>query len=58
MSGTFEKSMCREAQIDTYKKNLFYASKKLNEVGLIGIIEPICSAAIPNYLMNNYDLGK
>lgn len=45
-------------QLDVYKKNLFYASEKLSQVGMIAVIEPISHAAVPNYFMNDYNLGK
>lgn len=41
----------------TYRTNLMYASKILEQEQIVGLIEPISPFALPNYFMNSFDKG-
>ena len=43
---------------DTYKENLKYAIKMLEENNIIGLIEPISPAGVADYFMNSFTKGK
>ncbi|CAH0402520.1 unnamed protein product [Chilo suppressalis] len=40
---------------ETYENNLKYAANKLNEVNILGVIEPINQHSVPNYFLSNYE---
>jgi len=42
---------------DTYKENLKYAIKMLEENNIIGLIEPISEFGIPDYFLNSFIKG-
>lgn len=54
MSGKNFFGIVDVAMHDVYKENLEYAAKVLEENGIIGLIEPICEFAVPNYYMNSF----
>jgi hydroxypyruvate isomerase len=57
MSGKNFSGIVDVAMHDVYKENLEYAAKVLEENGIIGLIEPICQFAVPNYYMNSFTKG-
>lgn len=54
MAGKKFAGIVDTAMDDVYKDNLEYASRIFQEKGLIGLIEPISDAVIPNYFMNSF----
>ena len=58
MSGKNLFGIVDVAMHDIYKENLQYASNLLEENGIVGLIEPICEFAVPNYYMNSFAKGK
>lgn len=57
MAGKKFAGIVDTAMDDVYKDNLEYASRIFQEKGLIGLIEPISDAVIPNYFMNSFSKG-
>lgn len=57
MAGKKFSSITDNAMDDFYKENLQYAAKVLEEKGIIGLIEPISDAVVPNYFMNSFSKG-
>ncbi|XP_076642986.1 hydroxypyruvate isomerase-like protein Gip [Halictus rubicundus] len=55
MSGNVNQAT--SANDDVYEKNLLYAVEKFQKEGITGLIEPICSAAVPKYYMNSFEKG-
>ena len=55
MSGKTEQV---QGSVDTLRKNLKYAIPILAANDIIGLIEPINGYSIPNYFLNDYDIGK
>jgi len=54
MSGKTLFGIVDVAMHDVYKDNLQYAATVLEEHQIIGLIEPICHFALPNYYMNSF----
>ena len=55
MSGVQNDCMGSEIVL---KENLSKAIPLLKEAGVVGLIEPINPYTMPNYFLNNYELGS
>lgn len=58
MSGKCFSGIVDTAMSDVYLENLKYATEKLSENGIVGLIEPISPQGIPNYFMNSFKTGR
>ncbi|XP_033338504.1 hydroxypyruvate isomerase-like protein Gip [Megalopta genalis] len=55
MSGNVNKPT--SANDNAYENNLLYAVEKFKTEEIVGLVEPISSAAAPNYYMNSFEKG-
>ncbi|XP_066587518.1 putative hydroxypyruvate isomerase [Prorops nasuta] len=55
MSGKVESATPDHDKI--YESNLLYATKKFEENGIVGVIEPINNITVPNYYMSSFQKG-
>ncbi|XP_078051126.1 putative hydroxypyruvate isomerase [Augochlora pura] len=55
LSGVVNKPT--SANDDVYVKNLLHAVEKFKREGIVALIEPICSADVPNYYLNSFEKG-
>ncbi len=57
MAGKCFLGIVDTAMSDVYKENLEYAAEVLEKNGIIGLIEPISEAVVPNYFMHSFSQG-
>ncbi|CAG2062114.1 unnamed protein product, partial [Timema podura] len=55
MAGTVNEPTEEHAKV--YEDNLRFASKLLENEGIVGLIEPINCYSVPKYYLNSYEKG-
>ncbi|XP_026693325.2 putative hydroxypyruvate isomerase [Ciona intestinalis] len=55
VAGNVGKDQTRDQACETYVSNLQYAAEKLQEHGIMGLIEPINTQKMPDYFLNTTD---